>query len=170
MKRQKPKAKRTNTQKTNRSDGTGTSRGKPSRRDFLRRTSRGALGVAAVGGVGWYLVQEVRATIREKDLSQIGNGIPAVVQIHDPQCSRCLALQRETRKALSEFDDGALQYLVANIRTAEGKQLADAHGVRHVTLLLFDAEGRKRDVLVGPSTSDYLTHVFRRHIARGGTS
>ena len=61
------------------------------------------------GGGGWYLVSEVRATIAEQDLSRIGNGIPAVVQIHDPQCPRCLALQRETRKAMSGFADDELQ-------------------------------------------------------------
>ena len=36
----------------------------------------------------------VEATIREGDLSQIGNGTPTVVQIHDPQCPRCVALVR----------------------------------------------------------------------------
>ncbi|MCG8360854.1 MAG: thioredoxin family protein [Kiloniellales bacterium] len=170
MKRQKPKIKRTGKKKTGSVAGAGEARKKPNRRDFLRRMSHGALGLAAVGGVGWYVVEEVRASIREKDLSLIGNGTPSVVQIHDPQCPRCRALQRETREALEAFDDGELQYLVANIRTAEGKRLANAHRVGHVTLLLFDAEGRKRDVLVGPSTADILTRAFRRHLARSGGS
>ena len=58
---------------------------------------------ALAGGGGWYLVDEVMATISEQDLTKIGNGIPSVVQIHDPQCSRCIALQNETRKAMKAF-------------------------------------------------------------------
>lgn len=125
---------------------------------------------AVMGGGGWYLVQDVSATHREHDLSRIGNGTPAVVQIHDPQCPTCRALQRETRAALSDFEDGELQYLVANIRSAEGRQLAAAHNVGHVTLLLFDADGERRQVLVGSNTSEYLKAVFRRHIAQQGSS
>ncbi len=120
---------------------------------------------AAVGAAGgWYLIDEVLATISEQDLTKIGNGIPAVVQIHDPQCSRCLALQRETRKALKAFDSDQLQYLVANIRSDKGRALATANKVGHVTLLLFDAKGTRREVLHGTSHSDYLELVFRKHV------
>jgi len=56
-----------------------------SRRKFFSALSNGALIVAASGTVGWYLIDEVCATTRELDLSRIGNGIPAVVQIHDPE-------------------------------------------------------------------------------------
>ena len=108
--------------------------------------------------------------MREHDLSLIGNGIPAVVQIHDPQCQRCVALQRETRDALCEFDESELQFLVANIRSEEGRALAAAHGVGHVTLLLFDASGQRRAVLAGSNESEYLAAAFRRHIARSGGS
>lgn len=169
MKRQKHKVKRRKEQKASGAPGAEKPRNTPNRRDFLRKVGSGALVTAAVGGVGWYFVEEVMATVREGDLSRIGNGTPAVVQIHDPQCSQCLALQRETRKALAAFDDEELQYLVANIRSEEGRRLANAHGVRHVTLLLFDGTGQRRDVLVGSNRSDYLEHAFRRHLARSGS-
>ena len=172
MRRQRHKARRNNGRKTKAEPGVMDLQNAENfqdasgRRDFLRRLGNRALIVAAVGGAGWYLVEEVRATIREEDLSRIGNGIPAVVQVHDPQCLRCAALQRETREAMSAFDDGELQYLVANIRSAKGRQLAGAHGVGHITLLLFDGEGERLDVLVGPNTSESLVHAFRRHLAR----
>ena len=127
------------------------------------------MAVAAAGVGGWYLVAEVRAGLREEDLSQIGNGIPAVVQIHDPQCPHCRALQRETRDALAAFDDGDLQYLIANIRTPEGRRFATTHGVGHVTLLLFDGAGERRDVLVGANTSEHLERAFHRHLDAGGS-
>ncbi len=169
MKKQKRKTKRPVKKQAQAPAGAGVedAPATTSRRDVLRKIRNGGLLALVAGGGGWYLVQDVRATIREHDLTQIGNGIPTVVQVHDPQCPRCLALQRETRDALAAFDDGELQYLIADISRQEGRQLAAAHNVNHVTLLLFDAEGNRRDVLVGENTSAYLEDVFRRHVARG---
>jgi len=70
------------------------------RRSFMSRIGNSALVVAAVGGLGWYVVSEVRAGIEEGDLSKVGNGISTIVQIHDPQCPTCQTLQREVRAAL----------------------------------------------------------------------
>ena len=170
MKRKKQRVKRAPNQKPGDAAGSVASPNKTGRRDLLGRFGSGALVAAALGGGAWYLVQDVSATIGEQDLSRIGNGTPAVVQIHDPDCSLCAALQREARKALADFEDGELQFLVANIRSAEGKRLAAAHGVGHVTLLLFDADGRRRSTLVGSNTSEDLKQAFRRHLARSGPS
>lgn len=134
---------------------------KKSRRDFFATLSNVALVTAATGGVGWYFIGEVCATTRENDLTRIGNGIPAVVQIHDPECPRCRALQKETRDAMTNFEEKELQYLVANIRLDKGRQLARKHGVGHVTLLLFDGKGNRRGILAGQNRSDYLEGVFR---------
>ena len=123
------------------------------------------------GGVtGWYLANEVRATIQEGDLKRIGNGIPTIVQIHDPQCPKCVALQQETRDALSNFEDGKLHYLVANIRTVAWKMLATSHRVGHVTLLLLNEQSRKLITLVGSKTSRYLTEMFRGYLSRSTKS
>ncbi len=121
-----------------------------------------------VGGGSWYMIEDVKATMREHDLSQIGNGVPAIVQIHDPQCPRCVALQREARTALCEFENDQLQFLVANVMNSEGRQLAAAHGVGNITLLLFDGEGRRRNVITGSYDSAYLTEAFRQHVSRYG--
>ena len=139
---------------------------KKSRREFLSTVANVALITAASGGAGWYLIDEVCATTRENDLTRIGNGIPAVVQIHDPECPRCRALQAEARDAMSNFNENDLQYLVANIRLDKGRQLANKHRVGHVTLLLFDGKGRRRGILSGPSTSDYLETAFRNLLPR----
>ena len=121
---------------------------------------------AVVGAVGWYLAGEVRATNREHDLSRLGNGIATVVQIHDPRCPTCRALQRETRDAIESFGPGEIQYLVANIRSAEGRAFASVHRVGHVTLLLFDGQGKRRDTLNGRYTAEALERVFRQHVER----
>ena len=134
---------------------------------LARLRTWGVLGVVLAAGI-WYLVSDVTATIAEHDLTRIGNGIPAVVQIHDPRCSSCVALQGEAREAMEEFDRDELQYLVADINNAAGRDLANAHGVGNVTLLLFDGEGQRRKTLAGPNTSGILTHYFRSHRDRYG--
>ncbi len=98
--------------------------------------------------------------MHEHDLSRVGNGRPTVVQIHDPQCSLCLALQTETRKALKMLDDDALDYVVANIRSEKGQTFANRYGVQHVTLLLFDGRGELQDVLQGQRGSYQLKAAF----------
>ena len=174
MKRQKRKTGDKKKQATATSSGAATPQArkdKPrSRRQVLEMLGYSAAGIAVVGGGGWYFVSSVQASIAAGDLGRIGNGTPTVVQIHDPQCPRCRALQREAREALAAFDDDELQYVVANIRQADGRRLADAHGVGHVTLLLFDAEGRQRGVLAGENRSDYLEGEFRRLIRRSPAS
>ena len=139
-----------------------------SRRDVLQNLGYYAIGAALLGGGGWYFINNVQAGIAEQDLSRLGNGIPTVVQIHDPQCPMCRALQAEARAAISEFDSGTIQFLVANIREPEGRQLATAHGVGHVTLLLFDGSGRRRGVLVGEKKSEFLKVQFRSLIRQSG--
>ncbi|MCY6380769.1 thioredoxin domain-containing protein [Hoeflea prorocentri] len=131
------------------------------RRNFLRLARNGAIGVVAVGGVGVFFVQNVRSSMHEHDLSRITNGKPTVVQIHDPQCTMCLALQKQARRALNQFDDNEIDYVVANIRTNEGRALADQYGVPHVTLLLFDEKGEHKSTLRGQRQSRELATAFR---------
>ncbi|MEM7522983.1 MAG: hypothetical protein AAF360_04320, partial [Pseudomonadota bacterium] len=100
----------------------------------------------------------------EHDLTRIGDGVPTVVQIHDPNCGLCRELQRETREALRAFDADQLRYVVANTTTPEGRRLAQVHGVSHVTLLLFDGAGKRRQTLRGVAESAILEDAFRRHL------
>lgn len=135
-----------------------------SRRDLIGNVALGAGALALVGGGGWHLVSDVQAGVQETDLSRIGNGVPAVVQVHDPQCPSCLALQRQTRDAMKAFGPDELQYIVARLDTAEGRRLANRHGVGKVTLLLMDGSGRKRRTMTGESTSAALKAAFRLHL------
>ncbi|MEM6422388.1 MAG: hypothetical protein AAF698_07340 [Pseudomonadota bacterium] len=124
-------------------------------------------GVAAVifGGVGYYAVSSTVATLNEQDLSRIGQGTPAVVQIHDPGCPQCAALQRETRAALAELEPDALEYVVANMNTPEGARYARLHGVGHVTLLLVDGQGEVQRVITGVQDRARLAASFATHAA-----
>ncbi|MEM9975401.1 MAG: hypothetical protein AAF771_14575 [Pseudomonadota bacterium] len=131
-----------------------------SRRNTLKLLRNGGIAALVLGGAGVVSVNAVRATIAEQDLTRIGNGTPAIVQIHDPTCAMCTELQRETRKALRGFEKGAVNYLVANIHSDEGGAFARAHGVGHVTLLLVDREGAVREVLEGVRRRDELERHF----------
>ena len=96
-------------------------------------------------------------------MTRIGKGEPAVVQIHDPQCSICNALQRETHKALTQLEGQAPIYLVADLTQTEGAIFAQRHTVQHVTLLVFDGDGNRVETLVGSKTRAELGLVFERY-------
>ena len=135
------------------------------RRNTLKLLRNGGIAAVVLGGAGVFSVNAVRATISEQDLTKIGNGTPAIVQIHAPTCSMCTELQRETRKALRAFDGGQVNYLVANIHSEDGSALAARHRVQHVTLVLFDGDGQVRQVLEGVRARDELQAHFEAHIA-----
>lgn len=136
------------------------------RRELVNRTLLSVAGVVVLGGAGVFGVRSVRATMAEHDLTRLGGGIPAIVQIHDPQCPTCTALQKQTRKALKPFGEDEILYLVANIRTAEGSRFAGRYGVPHVTLLLFDAQGGLQGRLQGMRQADELGAAFARLVRR----
>ncbi len=139
-----------------------------SRRDFFVNALIYSASAAAVTGGGWYLFDIVDAEAKESDLTTLGNGVPAIVQIHDPNCPTCNALRREARDAACSFDDSELQFKVASLQTEAGRRLAARHGVGKITLLMFDGDGSMRIALPGMNQSEDLRPVFERHIARYG--
>ena len=135
------------------------------RRSFLQTFGLGTCGLALAGVGGWWVSSSIQAHTREQDLARVGRGVPSIVQVHDPQCSDCTVLQRETRQALKCFDDDELVYVVASLTTDAGRIFADQFGAGRVTLLLFDASGRMRNVVQGIHDHDELKAMFTSHIA-----
>lgn len=136
-----------------------------SRREVLQLIRYGALGAVALGGAGYLGVGSFRAYAAEHDLSRVGKGTPTIVQVHDPQCPVCTSLQKQTRRALAEFDDCGVTYLVADIKTEEGAAFAARFGVPHVTLLLLDGSGRHVRTVSGMHTAAELAPIFRGYKA-----
>jgi hypothetical protein len=101
------------------------------------------------------------------DLAVIGKGIPAIVQIHDPNCPLCNQLRSNATSAADRFGDRLL-YRIADIKTPQGRQLQLRHDVPHVTLLLFDGKGELRRVLTGVKDDDVLYRAFEAHLERWG--
>jgi len=136
------------------------------RRNFISSLRNGAIGLVAAGGLGAYVVHLYRSTSHEHDLTRVGNGTASVVQIHDPQCQLCLALQKETRQALANLDGDKPGYVIADIRTDKGVRFANKYGAKHVTLLLFDKAGKLQQVIDGQRGSNELQQAFARLVAR----
>lgn len=113
------------------------------------------LGVATAG-----LAMYKRSYDIAHNLSDIGNGIPTIVQIHDPDCSLCKNLRDNVNVAKSDFGD-QLQFRIADISTNKGRGFANRYDVPHVTLLLFDAKGDLKTILSGVQQPDKLRASFK---------
>jgi hypothetical protein len=138
------------------------------RRSVLRLMGFGVLGLAGFGGAGYAGYGMVQRHQAEHDLSRIGQGKPAVVQVHDPNCPTCTALQRETRRAMAQFGECDLIYLVADINQAAGQVFARRHNVPHVTLVLLDGQGRAVEVLSGMRSRAELRPLLAAHVESYG--
>jgi hypothetical protein len=130
------------------------------KRNTLAFLGKGLLGFSVIGGGGFYFYNAYQKDLKERDLTRIGFGKPTIVQIHDPNCQLCATLQKETRAALSNFDDETVKYLVANIRTKKGLEFAQKYNVPHVSLLLFNKRGQLQNVLQGVRREEELTNVI----------
>lgn len=136
------------------------------RRDTLRWIRNGTLAVVAMTGSVYIGVRGVNAHTNMHDLSRIGQGVPMVVQVHDPTCPICNALKRQVRKALKGFTPGTLDYVIADVRTDAGAAYAARHGVPHVTLLLVDGAGYLHETLRGMHQAAELERAFAAHVGR----
>jgi uncharacterized protein HemX len=134
------------------------------KRKTLSTLRNSAIGLVLAGGAGTYLYGAYQADLKERDLTQVGRGKPTIVQIHDPNCPMCTALQKATRSALQNFEEDELKYLVANIKTAKGREFANQHNAPHVTLLLFDKRGKLQNILQGVRNEEELKTVFANFV------
>ena len=135
----------------------------PARRDVLKLARNGAIGLGLASVTGFFAVRTVQATLHERDLTRLSDGKLTVVQIHDPSCSMCNALQKSTRAALDCFGECEIQYLIADIKTTEGQVFAQQYGVPHVTLMLFDKDAQNTATYNGVREKEELKRIFTAH-------
>ncbi|WP_293446731.1 hypothetical protein [Planktotalea sp.] len=135
-----------------------------SRRLTLKEIALYALGGAAITGGGVALAADFQSKLIELDLSVIGQGTPVILQIHDPQCSMCAALQKQTRIALKSLEADAVLYRVANISTEEGAAQQRLKGLPHVTLVLYNGEGVRQHVIQGVTPAADLLKAFQQYL------
>ncbi|MEJ6392423.1 hypothetical protein V8J82_04095 [Gymnodinialimonas sp. 2305UL16-5] len=138
------------------------------RRGALRLLRNLAIAAPMIGIAGYVTANRVQASICELDLTKIGDGLPSVVQVHDPQCDLCLTLQRQTRRALRAYDANSHHFLVANLSSLDGQSFARLHNVGSVTLVLLDGDGNQIGVIRGPLTDAALQQAIDAHMQAFG--
>ncbi len=128
------------------------------RRSFLIYAGLGVASVAGAVGIHRHDVQS--KTLH--DLSVIGNGTPTVVQVHDPSCPSCRRLKGQTTSALKASPN--IQYRIADLTSAEGREMGAKFGVGKVTLLLFDKKGNHVHTVQGVTPAEQLEATFKQYL------
>lgn len=98
------------------------------------------------------------------DLADVGNGIPAVVQVYEVTCPICNELRANVQRVDRRFSNDELLIRVADVNTDDGLAFAARYtDQRRFTLLFFDADGELVDVQVGLQEVADLRQVFQQH-------
>jgi len=95
------------------------------------------------------------------DLTVIGKGKPAAVQVFDPNSVSSLDLMEAFNKVRGEYE-GRIEFLLADLNRDEGKQFAQTHGVGSNTLVLFGPDGSKVGTVPGPQNAEALKKLFKQ--------
>lgn len=136
----------------------------PARRRALGHIAAWAAGGLVVLGGGAAIALDVQRKLEERDLSVIGQGVPVVMQLHDPTCPLCASLQRQARRATKNFGANDVLFRVADITTDAGAQRQRLENLPHVTLVLYDGTGKRVHVIQGVTPASELTSLFERHL------
>jgi hypothetical protein len=135
------------------------------RRAWIKTIINTLIFVCTSAGVVFGGVQYKHHFDKRHDLSVIGNGIPTVVQVHDPSCRLCQQLRSNLLAATSALDDQALQVRIADIGSVTGANFASSHQVPHVTLLFFDARGNLVENLQGVKSEEEIERSVKSLLA-----
>ena len=102
-----------------------------------------------------------------RDLSNVGRGVPSIVQVHDVQCPVCSELRRNVERVARDFSDEDLVIRIADIRSDDGLAFASRHTTARCTTLLFiDGEGELVDIRSGLQSEESLRRDFEEHAGR----
>lgn len=136
----------------------GSKSGGKTRRNFIK------LGVLLVGGgaAAASLHAYDRKKTRNHDLSVIGNGTPAIIQMHDPGCPTCRRLKGAVEQTMKGVD--TVNVRIADLSTKKGREFQTRYNYPKTTLLFFDADGKHRHTMSGVQTPEAIKNAIRVHI------
>ena len=89
------------------------------------------------------------------DLTLVGKGKPAIVFVRDKNAVQTFGLL-EAMNDLRDHYHGQVEFLLTDFNTPSGRAFMAANEATRVTLVLFDAQGRKVKILYTPQTTDSL--------------
>ena len=113
------------------------------RRTAIRLGIGGLLAVPAIVAVSAYI--DKQNTLY--DLSSLGQGRPALVQVHHSKCPKCRKLLSSVESVIDEFPQ--IDFRIASINSVEGKVFANKHNVPHISLVMLDGEGNWLNAVTG---------------------
>lgn len=143
----------------NAKSGTGHRRRTPSRRAWIFR--RAGIVVALLVGAAAVLAAYNGDDLY--DLSVVGQGVPTVVQVHDPACPVCVDLRANVESVIGDFSREQLLLRYADLQTRDGADFGRRHDAGRVTLLFFSGDGELVARHTGLLTPADLRRVFTRH-------
>lgn len=108
-----------------------------------------------IAGVSSFLWSQLPDGGYPTDLSQIGNGRPALVLAHDSNYAGGMGVMYLMNEIRDEYA-GRVDFLVAHLGLADGQEFARRHGVRDGVVLLFTADGRNVSILHQPKNVEEL--------------
>ena len=89
------------------------------------------------------------------DLTQIGNGKNIVVQVHDHDFVNSAELMENLGNIRPEYK-GTIEFVIADLKIAEGIAFATAQNVEAITLIFFAPDGTRLGIMQGVHDLDTL--------------
>ncbi len=127
----------------------------------VRLLQFGAIAVVAAAVVVVLAVRANRSEQFRQDLSQLGNGVPAAVQVWDVSCPICNQNRANVARIEDDYSDDDLLIRYVDVRTDEGVRFASQYtDRRRQTMLLFDGEGELVDIVTGPIEQQSMRILF----------
>jgi hypothetical protein len=93
------------------------------------------------------------------DLSLIGKGKAAVVLVRDKNAVESFGLM-EVMNGIRDLYAGKVEFLLTDFDTPEGRAFISANGAARVTVVVFDANGNKVNVLYPPQTAESMQQAI----------
>lgn len=120
--------------------------------------------VAVAAGAAVTVYERQEEAVR--DLSAVGQGIPAIVQVHDHTCPVCVELKATVDRIEGDFSEERLLIRIADVHTEEGLSFASRYTeARRATLLYIDGEGNLVTEVSGAQGEAALRRTFASHAA-----
>ncbi|NBC29333.1 MAG: hypothetical protein GVY29_05000 [Spirochaetes bacterium] len=136
------------------------------RRRRGRRLLAAGVAVLVLAAAGALAFASNQRADRARDLSLVGSGTPAVVQVHDHTCPVCTELRGNVQRVQDEFSDEELLIRVADVHTDEGLAFAARYtSARRATLLYINGSGELVRSQTGAQGVDALRRAFSNHAA-----
>ena len=131
----------------------------------IKRRSRLIYVGAAVAGVLAAIVLLTAMNNRNErlaqDLSQLGEGVPAVVQVWDITCPICNQNKTNVERIDQDYSDDELLVRYVDMRTEEAVRFARRYTQNsRQTMLFFDGAGELTNIVTGPLEVNDLRILF----------